>query len=221
MKTALARLIGSMKFQTLLLGLVLTPSAALLAKHGFNVSDDTVKLLAELMTIGFSILLGAQGLTDHGKEAAKAKGTTVEGVGGDVNLTVVKPPSEGGYVRLDLLAVLLTCGAVLLFGCGASQREKTIRATFHATNVAADSLVVFSKTHEDAIIDAATSKETAQENLKQFRAKVDHAEMTITAVYRMTAAAAIANDDQSVAALIKVAALLWTELKELGVKVPI
>jgi hypothetical protein len=116
-------------------------------------------------------------------------------------------------VRRPALSLLL----VLLVACGASQREKTIRATFNATTVAADSLVAFSRTHEMAIVDAATSKEEGKAKLAEFRAKVDKAELTLTAVYRMTAAASLANDDQSLAALLKVAQMLWAQLKELGV----
>jgi hypothetical protein len=108
----------------------------------------------------------------------------------------------------------------LLVACGASQREKTIRSTFAAANIAADSLVGFARAREEAIFEAGTSKEAVEADIKAFRSKVDHVERAIAAVWRMTAAAAIANDEPSLSALLKIAGVLWTELKELGVKVP-
>lgn len=120
-------------------------------------------------------------------------------------------------IRRPIALLLL----VVLVACGASQRTKTIRATFDATTIAADSLVAFSRAREQAIFDTATSKEAVETGIKEFRGKVDHVERTVAAVYRMTAAAALANDDQSLAALVKVAGILWTELKELGVKAPL
>ena len=92
MKLALFRLLSSMKFWTVVIGIVATWSSAWLARHGFDMSDKHVAQVAEYMAIGFGLLLGAQGAQDFGKEAAKVTGPSVGGVGGDVNLTVVKTP---------------------------------------------------------------------------------------------------------------------------------
>ena len=118
--------------------------------------------------------------------------------------------------QLEIGVALLL--AFILCACGASQRKKTIRATFDTTTIAADALVGFARAHEEAILEAGTSKEAVEADIKAFRIKVDHAERTIAAVYRMTAAAALANDDPSLSALLKVAGTLWTELNELGVR---
>lgn len=63
MKDALLRLASSMKFWTLLLGIV----SALSAKYGLQVDPEVYWSIVGL----FGLLLGAQGLQDHGKEAAK------------------------------------------------------------------------------------------------------------------------------------------------------
>jgi hypothetical protein len=63
MKEAITRLLSSMKFWTMVLGVV----TSLGAKYGFNVDTNVYWSIVGL----FGFLLGAQGLTDHGKEAAK------------------------------------------------------------------------------------------------------------------------------------------------------
>lgn len=93
-KEAWIRMLASMKFWTMVLGLILTPCSALLAKHGFEVSDENVRLIAELVAGGFAILLGMQGLADHGKEAARLKGSSIEGVGGNVTVVTAAPASK-------------------------------------------------------------------------------------------------------------------------------
>lgn len=95
MKIALIRLLSSMKLWTTVLGIVATWSGAWLARHGFDMSDAHVEQVAQYMAIGFGLLLGAQGLQDHGKSAAVAKGPTIEGVGGDVSVTVAAAPTDG------------------------------------------------------------------------------------------------------------------------------
>lgn len=65
MKDAILRLLSSMKFWTVVLG-VLTSIGA---KYGFKVDQDMFWAIVGL----FGLLLGTQGLQDHGKEAAKAK----------------------------------------------------------------------------------------------------------------------------------------------------
>ncbi len=84
LKPPLTRTFSSLKFWTVVLGLVSSQAA----KYGLEVDEATYWTVVGF----FGVLLGAQGLQDHGKEAAKLKGPTVEGVGGDVNLTVTKAP---------------------------------------------------------------------------------------------------------------------------------
>lgn len=62
-KEAVVRLLSSMKFWTMVLGII----TALGAKYGFKVDPEIYWSIVGL----FGLLIGAQGLTDHGKEAAK------------------------------------------------------------------------------------------------------------------------------------------------------
>jgi hypothetical protein len=63
MKSALIRLVSSMKFWTVVFGLV----TSLGAKYGVHVSAEVYWTIVG----AFGLLIGAQGLQDHGKEAAK------------------------------------------------------------------------------------------------------------------------------------------------------
>lgn len=86
MKEAIIRLLSSMKFWTAVLGLI----TAIGAKAGFNVDPEVFWAIVGVVT---AVILG-QGLTDHGKEAAKitssaAQPTTV--VGNDVT---INPPAK-------------------------------------------------------------------------------------------------------------------------------
>jgi len=87
LKSPFTRLLSSMKFWTVVIGTVATWFSAWLARHGFDMTDAHVEQVAKYVAYGFGILLAGQGLADHGKEAAKLKGPTVEGVAGDVNVT--------------------------------------------------------------------------------------------------------------------------------------
>lgn len=63
MKEAIIRLVSSMKVWTAILGLV----TAVGVKAGFNVDPEVFWAIVGVLT---AVILG-QGLTDHGKEAAK------------------------------------------------------------------------------------------------------------------------------------------------------
>ncbi len=121
--------------------------------------------------------------------------------------------------QLELGVALLL--AFVLVACGASARQKTIRITYESVNIADDQLVQFTRTHGRAIVDdalaAGKTKEQTRAELDAFLVKTDKASLTVKAAYRMVAAASALDDERSLAALLQVAALLKTQLKELGV----
>lgn len=90
MKDAIVRLFSSMKFWTAVLGLI----TAIGVKVGFNVDQDVFWAIVGVVT---SVILG-QGLTDHGKEAAKitAAATASAQIPASLvdNTTVIAPKEE-------------------------------------------------------------------------------------------------------------------------------
>lgn len=115
----------------------------------------------------------------------------------------------------------LVLALVVLAACGASARKKTIRATYETISIAAAELPQFVRTHSKAIVDDAkargATKEEARVELDAFLAKANHADLSVKAAINMTVAAAILDDEKSLAALLKVAAIVKAELVELGV----
>lgn len=71
MKDALTRLLSSMKFWTVIVGLVTTMGATAFAKWGIDTSDAAQQQIAITISALFAILLHAQGNAESGKEAAK------------------------------------------------------------------------------------------------------------------------------------------------------
>lgn len=110
-KAPLARQLTSMKVWTVIIWMTLTPSSAWLASHGFELSDETVGKIAGYMTIIFGILLGTQGLADHGKAKAEIESRNVQ---------------SGRFrvgVAVSLACVLIIAAPFALSSCGWMKRE--------------------------------------------------------------------------------------------------
>lgn len=105
----------------------------------------------------------------------------------------------------------------LVFACGASAREKTIKTTYVAVNAAATGFVAFDKKHQLDVVAQAKDRATAEAELAAWRAKQADVERAVSAAFRAIAAAAIANDDPSVAGMLQAATVLSGLLHDLGV----
>lgn len=121
--------------------------------------------------------------------------------------------------QLEIAVALLL--AFVVCACGATARQKTIRMTYESANLADDQLIEFTKIHGKALYDeakaAGKTKAEADVEVNAFIAKAEHAHATVEAVRLMATAAAVIGGDPSLSALLKVAAMLTTELKDLGV----
>ena len=106
MKTALLRLLGSMKFWTALLGL----ASAQAAKYGLEVDEGTYWSIVAIT----GVLIGAQGLADQGKAKAEIETRHI----------------QSGAVRLEVLALVFFCGAsATVAACGWLKSETKQTAT--------------------------------------------------------------------------------------------
>ncbi len=109
MREAFSRLLSSVKAWTLILGMFATAGASLLARYSLEVSTETVQQVAITVAGMFAVLIGAQGLTDAGKEAAKIKATSATTVAelapdpAPANQTVVvQAPASGEIITTSL-----------------------------------------------------------------------------------------------------------------------
>lgn len=114
-------------------------------------------------------------------------------------------------VSLALIAM------TLLAACGASAREKTIRATLTATDSARAAFIAYDSAQQDAIVAKAPDEATGKAQLAAYRAKRQELEHLFAATYQAIATAAVVNDDHSLSGLIQAALLLSQALKDVGV----
>ena len=114
--------------------------------------------------------------------------------------------------------------AWLLLGCGASQREKTINATFAATEAASAQWVKFDLEHQreivaQAITRAATKAEGEQSGkaaLDAWRMNQLSIEQYRAIVYKAIAAAVTIENDETLQGMIAAALQLSDALKAIG-----
>jgi len=188
--TTLRALFGSKKFITMLVGV----AVALGARYGLLLDSELVAAIIGL----FAITIGAQGLADQGKEAAKESATKN---------------------AAPLLAVFLL-GAMAMTsqtGCGASARETTLRAAMTGLTIASDGFVAFDRAYQSEIVAKATNQAEGGATLAAYRARREMVLGAFAAAFHAIATAAVLNsDDKSLAAAVAAADLAlqsWNELK--------
>jgi hypothetical protein len=126
---------------------------------------------------------------------------------------VRSPPSQGGFVRMDAMLVMLSIAALAVgigSGCGASARDTSIRTTFSALTVAQTAFVAWDLEHQRTIIRAAATEADAQLKLAEYKLKREPVVGYFEVAYKMLAAAGALEDDPSLAGALKA----WTQLAE-------
>jgi len=127
--------------------------------------------------------------------------------------------AQGGFIRLSLMLVIAAiAGAVLLAGCGASTRHKVLAGTFASLDVASAELVKIDGEQETALATKATSEAAGTAALGVWWSKVDTVEKALAEGYRAVAAAALADDDRSLAGALQAATIVKQALTAIGVK---
>lgn len=91
--------------------------------------------------------------------------------------------------------------AIVLAGCGASQRETTIKTSLLAVQAADCAFVAYDRTHQDEIVASATSREDGVAKLAAYRAKREVARKAFVAAYTAIGVAATVNDDHTLAGM--------------------
>lgn len=109
-----------MKFWTMILGLVTTAGSSMLAKWGLELSDETVKTIAYLVSGIFGVLLLGQGFTDMGKAAVQAQNAPAPAAPAE---PVASSSSAIAKVSLLFLVACIAIGAgvVSVGGCAGSK----------------------------------------------------------------------------------------------------
>lgn len=127
--------------------------------------------------------------------------------------------AQGGFVRLGLCVVIAMAGAMLLFGCGASTRLKTLDATLATVDSAEIGLMAFDQKHQNDIVNDCDPKETkaaCQAKLDAYRAKRALFLKALGVAYDALTHAFTVDDDPSAANAIAAATAVAAQLKGLG-----
>lgn len=127
--------------------------------------------------------------------------------------------AQGGFARLGLLIVLSMIGAMLLFGCSASTRLKTLDSTMAALDSAEIGLMAFDQKHQNDIVndcDPKATKAECQAKLDAYRAKRKVVIDSLGAAYDLLKHAFEVDDDPSAATAIAAATAVAAQLKGLG-----
>lgn len=98
---------------------------------------------------------------------------------------------------------LVVLAIVMIASCGASARDKTIRATFVATSSARDAFHAWDVSHQHDLVDGATSRDDALARIQAYRETQVRVIAAFETVFRAVGTAAILSDDsKSLASLL-------------------
>jgi hypothetical protein len=92
-------------------------------------------------------------------------------------------------VKVAVFALLVA----LVVGCGASQREATLRTSFVTVNAAKDGFAAWDQAHQAALVDEATSLSDGQAKLAAYRASRERVDAAFEVAYRAVAFAAVTD----------------------------
>jgi hypothetical protein len=101
--------------------------------------------------------------------------------------------------------------AIVLFACGPSARETTIRSTYDALIVTRDTFAAWDIEHQRALVAASKSKDEATAKTTAYEVGDQaHMKSLLVAAFSAVGAALLVNNDQSLATLLKAAQDLKT-----------
>ena len=106
-----------------------------------------------------------------------------------------------------------------IIGCGASQRETTLKATFVTVNSLRNGFTAFDKAEQQKIVDAAKTTDEGTAGLLAYRERRTKVLAIFDDVYQALAAAVVTEDAPSLAAASQLAAQLkhaYDDLKKAG-----
>lgn len=106
----------------------------------------------------------------------------------------------------------------LLAGCGSSQRQSVIKAALITVDVSRDAFVAYDTTVQVTIVDKATSAADGRLKLTEYRTKRERIIVVFSTAYHAIAAAALANDDPSIAGMQAALAQLAIAIRLGGMK---
>lgn len=185
----------------------IVPTATLQpVKPGWKTTEFWLSLAAKLLGAAF-----ATGLIGDGGEVARIAGIAA------IVLTTLGYQVSRTIVKTAAMLVLLVGLTHTQSACSASSRNKAIQTTLTATNIASSAFVSYDRAKQADIVAHAATKADGQAQLDAWRANQTRALMAFNDAYKAIAAAAIGNDDPSLAAATNAYNVLKSTLQDLGI----
>jgi hypothetical protein len=107
----------------------------------------------------------------------------------------------GGINRIAYNVSILIL-ALGFAGCAGSTRTTAIHTALITANAANAGFIAYDGPHELAIVNASTSREQAESQLAQYRAKRAEVEKALIVLFQAIAVASTLDDSQSLAAVV-------------------
>lgn len=177
-------------------------------KPGWLTSEHALSVIALLLTAGYTT--GAIPTDGLWAKLAAVLAVVLISLGYTVSRTMVKLAGLA-------LALAFALGTSQM-ACGASARETTIHTAYVATDSARAAFLAFDAKHQQAIVEAAKTRDEAAAKLAAYREKRAKAVEALDASFRAIAAAAILNDNpHTLPNLAAAASLLVDAMRDMGV----
>lgn len=110
--------------------------------------------------------------------------------------------------------------AIALTACAASSRQTAIQTAFNTTLAIGPAFEAFDGPHELQLVSASTSKADSDAKLAAWQAERAKARAALLAATQLEVAAALANDDTTLATMASAVSALVAELKADGLSIP-
>lgn len=116
---------------------------------------------------------------------------------------------------LILLAIAAAVPLATLGGCASSTRASTLKAALVTVDASRDAFIAYDSIQQGAIVTKATSLDEGKAALQTYRGQREKVVATFDIAYHAIAAAAVANDDPTLAGLKSALGLLSDALAPL------
>jgi hypothetical protein len=106
-------------------------------------------------------------------------------------------------IRRVILAAVILPFILLAISCAGSRQQKTIESTFHALNAAKDGFLIWDNSHQQSIVNRATSFEEGRIKIFVYREKREAIISAFEVAYRAIALAALDKSETNVDEALK------------------
>jgi nitrogen fixation/metabolism regulation signal transduction histidine kinase len=111
--------------------------------------------------------------------------------------------------------VLVILVGLIAVACGPDTKKKALQSTLLSVNAARDGFVAWDGSHQQTIVDSATSFQDGTDKLNEYRTKRAQLEIAFAVVYQAVATAAIDLKEENIAVAIEAAKKVYEHIREL------